>query len=67
MGVLTIRRLGDTILNEQAASVGKIDREIKRLLDDMALTMHHAKGVGLAAPGRAFTTHYYRQWQRRVN
>ena len=50
MGVLTIRRLGDTILNEQAASVGKIDREIKRLLDDMALTMHHAKGVGLAAP-----------------
>jgi peptide deformylase len=50
MAVLEIRRAGDKVLKEQAEPVAKIDRRIKRLLDDMAQTMYKAEGVGLAAP-----------------
>jgi peptide deformylase len=48
--VLDIRKAGDKVLKEQAAPVAKIDRRIKKLLDDMAQTMYEANGVGLAAP-----------------
>lgn len=50
MSVLEIRKAGDKVLKEKAAPVTKIDRKIKKLLDDMAQTMYEANGVGLAAP-----------------
>lgn len=50
MAVLDIRKAGDKVLKEQAAPVTKIDRRIRKLLDDMAQTMYAANGVGLAAP-----------------
>lgn len=50
MTVMQIRKAGDKVLKEQAAPVVKIDRKVKRLLDDMAQTMYGADGVGLAAP-----------------
>ncbi len=50
MAVLEIRKAGDKVLKEQAAPVAKIDRRVKKLLEDMAETMYAANGVGLAAP-----------------
>lgn len=50
MAVLEIRQAGDKVLKEQARPVEKIDKKIKKLLDDMAHTMYEADGVGLAAP-----------------
>ena len=50
MAVRTIVKAGDKVLKEVAAPVGKIDKRIKQLLDDMAQTMYDADGVGLAAP-----------------
>ncbi|EAX48609.1 peptide deformylase [Thermosinus carboxydivorans Nor1] len=50
MSVLEIKKAGDKVLKEKAAPVGKIDRKVKQLLDDMAQTMYAAEGVGLAAP-----------------
>ncbi|MDR3564853.1 MAG: peptide deformylase [Negativicutes bacterium] len=50
MTVLEIRKAGDKVLKDTAEPVGKIDRKIKRLLDDMVQTMYDAEGVGLAAP-----------------
>jgi peptide deformylase len=40
----------DPILRKTAAPVGKVDDEIRSLLDDMAETMYADEGVGLAAP-----------------
>jgi len=50
MAVLEIKKAGDKVLKEKCLPVNKIDRKIKQLLDDMAHTMYHADGVGLAAP-----------------
>lgn len=50
MSVLEIRKAGDKILKEKAQPVIKIDKKIKKLLDDMANTMDKADGIGLAAP-----------------
>ena len=50
MTVLEIRKAGDKILKEKAHIVIKIDKKIKKLLDDMAETMSSADGIGLAAP-----------------
>ena len=50
MTVLLIRKAGDKVLKEPAAPVEKIDRRVKKLLDDMAQTMYAAEGAGLAAP-----------------
>jgi len=50
MSVLDIRKAGDKILKEKAQPVIKIDKKIRKLLDDMAETMNTADGVGLAAP-----------------
>lgn len=40
----------DDILRKKSKPVDKIDDRIITLLDDMAETMYHADGVGLAAP-----------------
>lgn len=56
MSVLEIRKAGDKILKEKAQPVVKIDRKIKKLLDDMLETMYAADGVGLAAPQVGIST-----------
>lgn len=50
MAVLEIRKAGDKILKDTAQPVIKIDKKIRKLLDDMFETMESADGVGLAAP-----------------
>ncbi len=50
MSKLEIRRAGDPILREKSLPVKKIDKTIRKLLDDMVETMDAADGVGLAAP-----------------
>lgn len=50
MAVLPIRRFGDPVLRQKAKRISKVDKSIRRLVDDMIETMHDAHGVGLAAP-----------------
>jgi len=51
---LAIRRImiygKDDVLRKESKPVEKIDERILQLLDDMAETMRHVDGVGLAAP-----------------
>ena len=48
--VLEIVLAPHPILRQKAKPVKKINRKIKQLLDQMAVTMYDAEGVGLAAP-----------------
>ena len=50
MAVLSMRRYGDPILRLLAAPVADVTPEIKTLIKDMAETMWHQVGIGLAAP-----------------
>jgi peptide deformylase len=50
MAIYHIVRIGESVLKEKAQEVGKITRNIHKLLDNMADTMYEANGVGLAAP-----------------
>lgn len=50
MAVLEIRKAGDKVLKQIAQPVIKIDKKVKKLLDDMWETMEKSDGVGLAAP-----------------
>ena len=50
MAVLSMRRYGDPILRQLAAPVVAVTLEIKTLIADMAETMWHQVGIGLAAP-----------------
>ena len=50
MAPYAIRKVGDPVLRRRAADVTDIDGALKRLTDDMAVTMYDAPGVGLAAP-----------------
>lgn len=50
MAIRKILKLGDEILTKKARSVEKIDDRILTLLDDMAETLYHEEGAGLAAP-----------------
>ena len=50
MAVLSMRRYGDPILRLMAAPVAAVTPEIKTLIADMAETMWHQVGIGLAAP-----------------
>jgi peptide deformylase len=50
MAPYEIRKVGDPVLRRRAADVTDIDGALKRLTDDMAVTMYDAPGVGLAAP-----------------
>ena len=50
MAVLEIKTAGDPVLKHLAMPVAKIDKRIKKLLDDMAETMYATDGVGIAAP-----------------
>jgi peptide deformylase len=50
MAILDIRRYPDPCLRRQCREVDIVDSEVRRLLDDMAMTMYAVEGVGLAAP-----------------
>lgn len=50
MALRNIVKDGDDILSKNCRPVVKFEKKLHVLLDDMAETMHHAGGVGLAAP-----------------
>ena len=50
MTILDIRVLGDPILRQATTPVTRMTEELRVLIDDMFATMHHARGIGLAAP-----------------
>jgi peptide deformylase len=50
LAVFKILEIGDPLLREKARPVEKITPQVHRLLNNMAETMYHARGVGLAAP-----------------
>ena len=50
MSILDIRVLGDPILRQATTPVAAMTDELLRLIKDMFDTMHHARGIGLAAP-----------------
>ena len=50
MAVLEIKTAGNPVLKKIAEPVKKIDKRIKKLLDDMAETMYATEGIGIAAP-----------------
>ena len=50
MAILEIKKAGAPVLKEVCAPVEKIDKDLRKLLDDMAVTMYESDGVGLAAP-----------------
>jgi peptide deformylase len=49
VAILTILTGDHPLLRSQAKKVGKVDRSIQKLLDDMQETMRVAPGIGLAA------------------
>lgn len=50
MALLTIREIGDPILEKKAKEVREMTPRLKELVKDMLETMYEANGVGLAAP-----------------
>jgi peptide deformylase len=50
VAILDIRVLGDPILRQATVPVAAVTEELHRLIADMFETMHHARGIGLAAP-----------------
>ncbi len=50
MALLEIKKAGDPILKTVCAPVDKIDKRLRKLLDNMAETMYASDGVGIAAP-----------------
>ena len=50
MALLPIIWAPDPVLKTKCASVPDVDDDLRRLMDDMLMTMYTAPGVGLAAP-----------------
>lgn len=50
MSIRPIVKYGDPVLHGPAASVERIDEDVRALLRDMVETMYAAPGIGLAAP-----------------
>jgi peptide deformylase len=50
MAILPILTLPDPILRKRSAPIERVDAALRRLMDDMLLTMYDAPGIGLAAP-----------------
>lgn len=50
MAILDIIVAPDARLKITAEPVAKVDRSVRKLMDDMLETMHSAHGIGLAAP-----------------
>ncbi len=49
MALLEIKTYPEAVLARKAAPVETFDDSLRKLLDDMAETMYHASGIGLAA------------------
>lgn len=50
MALLEIKKAGDPVLKKVCKPVEKIDKRLRKFLDDMAETMYASDGVGIAAP-----------------
>lgn len=50
MAILKVKLCGDPILRKRCQEIEEVDEKIRKLLDDMADTMYHNEGIGLAAP-----------------
>ena len=50
MALLEIKKAGDPVLKKICAPVEKIDKRLRKFLDEMAETMYASEGVGIAAP-----------------
>lgn len=51
MAIYPIEKAGEsTVLREKSKPVSEVNDTIRTLLDDMAETMYHSEGCGLAAP-----------------
>jgi len=50
MAILDIRKYPDPCLRKKSREIEVVDSEIRRLLDDMVMTMYAVNGIGLAAP-----------------
>lgn len=50
MSLLTIREIGDPILEKRAKEVTELTPRLKELIENMKETLYAANGVGLAAP-----------------
>ena len=50
MAIRPILTLPDPILRKKAKPIERVDADLRRLMDDMLLTMYEAPGIGLAAP-----------------
>ena len=50
MALRNIVKMGDPLLKKVCRPVEKFDEKLHQLLDDMWQTLHHAEGLGLAAP-----------------
>lgn len=49
MAVLPVYTYGQPVLRKRAKAVKDVSPELRRFVDDMFETMHHANGIGLAA------------------
>ncbi len=50
MALLDIKKAGNPVLKKVCVPVERIDKQLKKLLDDMAQTMYENDGIGIAAP-----------------
>ena len=50
MALRNIVKMGDPLLKKVSRPVENFDAKLHQLLDDMWQTLHHAEGLGLAAP-----------------
>jgi peptide deformylase len=47
---LTIHKMGDRVLRQNAKRIAKVDDELRQTIRDMLVTMYSSDGLGLAAP-----------------
>ena len=50
MSLLEVLKAGNPVLKQVSVPVERVDKKLKKLMDDMAETMYENDGVGLAAP-----------------
>ena len=50
MALLEVLKAGNPVLKQVSVPVERVDKKLKKLMDDMAETMYEQDGVGLAAP-----------------
>ena len=50
MAFLEVLKAGNPVLKRVSVPVERVDKKLKKLMDDMAETMYENDGVGLAAP-----------------